>query len=350
MKRARILAVGSVAIGIFLATAIDGTIQASRHFDEPRGLIRGRVRDAARPVNGLKVSVKSATMRREVIINSSGDYEMELPADVYTITATLPEYYPYRRAPFRVRPGTVTIINLNLILIGIDRVHGGGKDLKYEKLSVPNAADQKLDALVAYNDRKEDERYIEYEGIRLYYDALAVHALNLQLDKRDFTFKATGNVHVDDGQQSDVYVRRADIGFLGSNPTIHSTFGAVARISGKGSIDNDNMSFEFVGEKDKTGRITYQDERRGISFSAEFWSFRVIDDDANEVEFTGSVKANILMGKEEVPGRYYPAIGFTVTVQDRGSDDGDTFSIVFHSVTVLKRSGTLSKGNIEVYR
>ncbi len=350
MRREGILASLSGAIAILMSFVVVAMTQGARQTHEPTGIIRGKVMDASRAVQNTKVVVESATVKREVVTDTSGDYEIELPTGVYTITANLSEYYPYRRAPFRVTPGTGTIINLNLILIGIDRVHGGGKDLHYEELSLPNAAEPRLHVLVAYYDRKENERYIEYDGIRLYYDALAVHATKVKLDKRHFTFKATGNAHVDDGQQSDVYVREADISFLGSSPTIQLTFGAIDQVSGKGSIDNNNISFEFGVDKDKAGQLTYQDKRLGISFSAGFWSFGVIDDEANEVEFGGSVKANVLMGKEEVRGRYYPAIDFTVTVRDGTNNSADTFSILFHSVPTVKYSGELSKGTIEVHR
>lgn len=350
MRRWRILTAVSAAMAILLGSAVPAVNQAARSGQQPQGAIRGRVEDASRGVHNVKVLVESATAKHEAVTDTNGDYEIELPAGVYTITATIPEYYPYRRAPFRVRPGTVTTINLDLLLIGIDRVHGGGKGIHYEKLPLPHAADNPLDVLVVYEDRKESERYVEYEGIKLYFDALAVHAVNFQLDKKDFTFKATGNVHVDDGHQSDVYVRQADISFLGGSPQIQLTFGAVDRVSGKGSIDNNNVTFDFEVEKDKAGRLTYQDKQLGISFSAGFYSFGVVDDEANEVQFDGFVKANVLMGKEEVPGRYYAPIDFTVTVKDTGNVDTDAFSIMFHSVPIVKRSGTLSKGTIEVHR
>lgn len=346
MKRGRVLAGISATIAILLPAAVASMSQRSRSAQEPKGVIRGRLMDASRGVQNIKVLVEGATAMREVVTDTGGDYEIELPPGVYTITANLPEYYPYRRAPFRVRPGVLTIVNLNLILIGIDRIHGGGKDLHYEKLLLPLTSDERLSVLIAYYDRKENERFVEYEGIRLYYDALAVHAVNFQLDKRDFTFKATGNVHVDDGQQSDVYVRRADIGFLGTRATTQLTFGAVDRISGSGSIDNDNVSFEFEAEKDKAGRLSYQDKQLGISFSADFYSFGVIDDKANKVEFSGAAR----LGKGEVPGRYYPPTNFTVMVQDSGDPGTNTFSILLHSDPVVKRSGTLSKGVIEVHR
>jgi phage-related holin len=43
-------------------------------------------------------------------------------------------------------------------------------------------------------------------------------------------------------------------------------------------------------------------------------------------------------------------IDFTVTVQNRGDEGADTFSILFHSVPIVKRSGQLSKGTIELHR
>ena len=234
-------------------------------------------------------------------------------------------------------------------MIGADRIHGGGKELHYEALELPNATDEQLTVLVAYYDRKEGDEYIEYEGLKLYYDRIAVHAVNFHFDKRSFRFKATGYVHVDDGRQSNVYVRGADIGFVEGTPMIQLTYGAIDRISGKGLIDNGNISFEFEGEIDKAGRFVYQDKKRGISFTEGFYSFGVINDADNEVEFGGRIRAS-QMGVEIPLGKYDPPIDFTCTVRDRGDVSPDSFTIQFQSVPVVKTAGIITTGKIQIHR
>jgi hypothetical protein len=193
MSLDKTVSVVSVAVALFFGSGVAPGSQASPSHQVSKGLIRGKVTSASGGVSDVKVLVEGAMTKREVVTNQSGDYETELPAGVYTVTATVPEYYPFRRAPFRVRPGTTTTIDLDLLFIGIDRVHGGGKDIHYEKLSLPYTSDEQLDLLIVYYDRKESDRVIEYEGLKVYYYALAVHAIKIQFDKRDFTFKATGN-------------------------------------------------------------------------------------------------------------------------------------------------------------
>lgn len=348
----KIVSILSISVALFSGPGVAPFSQPPLRFEESKGVVKGKVIGAAGEIPDIKVFVESVTAKREVITDKSGNYEIELPTGVYTITATVPEYYPYRRAPFRVRPGTVTIINLDLALIGADRAYGGGTDIHYEKLSLPYTSDEQLDLLVVYEDRKEDDKFIKYNGVELYYDALAVYAVNMQLDKRSFRFKANGNVHVENNQQSRAYVRQADISFAGSTPVIELTFGAIDYISGKGSIEGDKVNFEFRIEKDRTGQFTYEDKKTGISFNTELYSFRVVDDEANKVEFIGAAKIAFSGSDEEMEllNYYTPPVGFSVTVQDNASTGADRFAISINLDRVIKRSGKLSKGYIEIHR
>lgn len=300
----------------------------------------------------VRVLVQSATANRDVTTDKSGNYEIELPSDVYTITATVQGYYPYRRAPFRGLPGTVTVINLNLAYIPHDTGFGDTPKTYYEELALPDTLDSHLDLLVEYENRKEHGEFIEYNGATVYYDALAVSATTVKLNKRDLSFKATGNVHVDDGQRSHVYVRQADIRFAGSNPIVALTFGAVDYIRGKGSIGGDNINFDFRIDKDRAGQFTYEDKKAGISFTSKLYSFRVIDDGANKVEFVGRAQIKFRGGDEDlkVVEDYNIPIQFVVVVQDNRNTGPDTFSISIDLDSVLKRSGSLSKGDIEAHR
>lgn len=320
----------------------------------PKGVVRGRV-IGVNPNAGVpdvRVIVKGATARREVVTDDSGSYQVELPADVYTITTDVAGYYAYRRAPFRVPSGTTAIINLLLSYRLHDTGFGDTPTIHYDKLALPDPSDDRLSLLVEYENRKERRNSIEYDGAKLYYDTLAVSAVHLTLDKKDFKFKASGNVHVDNAQQDQAYVRQANVSFVRGTPIVQLMTGAIDYIRGKGSISGDNINFEFRIEKDRAGQFIYEDAKAGISFTAEVYSFGVIDDGANKVQFVGRAKIRFRRSEEDLKpvADYDIPLQFIVTVQDNGDIAPDTFSISIDLDSVLKRSGKLSKGDIEVHR
>lgn len=321
---------------------------------QPKGLVKGKIIGVHQQsgIPDARIIIRSAKLTREVIADQNGAYQIELPADVYTITTEVPEYHPYRRAPFRVRPGTTAIINVLLSYRLHDTGYGDTPKLYYEELTPPHSADQQIGLLVQYERRNEGSDSIEYDGATLYYDTLTVSAISIVLDKRAFGFKAKGNVHVDNGQESGVYVKQADVSFVQGTFNLEFTLGAVDHISGKGSIDGDRIDFEFKIEKDHAGQFTYDDMKAGIGFSTEVYSFRVLDDAGGVVEIVGRAKIKPRGSKEDLKlvKDYNVPVQFVATVQDGGDLGPDTFSISIDLDSILKRSGKLSKGDIEVHR
>jgi hypothetical protein len=330
-----------IIVSILIATLLNSTelVEPSLSFQAPKGLVKGKViRGFENAFPDVVITFESGGKKTKVVSDRSGNYEIELPEGTYRITAEVQDYYPFRRSAFRVRAAAVTIINLRLTDDIPDTGHGGGTEIHYENLMPPNSSERELDLLVKYSSRKEDANFIEYVNAKLYYDALAVSAINIQLDKKDFKFKATGKVIVDDGQQS-VDVRQADVHFAGSTPIVDLTYGAVDFISGKGSLD-DQVSFEFRIEKDRPGYFKYEDKKNGLSFTGEAISFSVINEALNKVEFDGDVN---IKGLE----RFF--FYFQVTAQDNLDTGADYISIKL-PFDRLNRSGKLSKGDIEVHR
>ena len=348
----RILSIVSITFALSLGSGFALSPKASIH--EPKGFVKGKVTgvniDGGMP--DVRITFQSASVIHEVITDKNGAYSAELPVDVYTITATVAEYYPYRRAPFRVRSGGLTIINVGLAFRVHDTGYSDSPKIYYEKLALPAASDEELDLLVEYENRKDQGDAIEYDRARLYYDAVAISAMNLKLDKKNFRFKAIGNIHIDDGHHSGVYVRQADIHFSRSEPIIEATLGAIDHVSGHGSIDSDTATFEFVIEKDHVGRLSYRDNKLGLSFTSDdIMSFRVVDDEAGRVEFNGSARIKFDRAVEIDPEtNYIVPINFQVTVQDTANAGPDTFSIKIELSHVLTRSGQLSKGEIRTRR
>ena len=346
MTFGRVSAAASILVFLFIGKGAT-TAQQVPFLDAPMGVIKGKVLgvNLAKGMADVKVRIESETLNRNVITDKDGSFEVALPAGVYTVTANVPDYYPYRRAPFRVFPGKATRINLQLFLVSDAWV-----ERYYEKLVPPDATEDQLDLLVEYRKRKEHGNLVEYEGARLYYDALAVSAISIVLDKRDFSFRATGNVRIDKDQQSEIYVKQTDIHFNNGVPDVRMQLGAIDYVSGKGSIEGGNVTFEFSIMKDQTGKFSYEDKELGISLIADIVSFRVVNDDAGEVQFTGT--ASIAPDREAVAGRgqYTLPATFIVTVQDKGGNGIDLFSISVDPWPKLNRSGLLSNGNIRIHR
>jgi hypothetical protein len=195
------------------------------------GTVKGTVMDPqGAAIPGATVIFENRHARQTVVTNDAGAYEIQLPTDTYSISTDLPAYYPFRRATFSVRPGSVTIINiaplLRVLSVGLEVTSSGIREPvtkapapQYDSFWPSNSSETGLDLLVRFSRRRKREDKIEYRGAVASYDALTIYADKIRLDPKKPHFMAEGNVVVEDGNQRHD-TNRAEIEFKAGQPVL----------------------------------------------------------------------------------------------------------------------------------
>jgi hypothetical protein len=308
------------------------------------GQLVGMVMDVTEAaIPGASVVVKGLKAKRQIVSDSSGRYSVALPAGVYEVTTEANGFHRSRRALFRIQGGTQTIIDIRLVPSGIQSDGQSPlSQLGYETFATPNSRGERLELLIEFGTRKEHSGIIEYRGASVTHDDLSVIADRVFLDQASLKVQVEGNVVVKRGERL-VRVRRATLNFRSGDPTINLTTGAILSVSGEGSIQNEQVRFNFSVSAPHFGHLSYVDERSEISFdSLGIHSFGVEDDSRDVVTFRGIGQVNRSF---KVP--------FTVTVRDgKSGDSDDSFLIEFDGVGLQKfnRQGTLLRGNVVARR
>jgi hypothetical protein len=171
----------------------------------------------------IDVIIEGNGIRRELVSRGVGDeYEngglIELPVGTYRVTTRKRNYFDFRRAPFQVRPGTVTRINIfTLLYVRRQSLMSNGNDRyelapkpAYDVYRIPQSPGHAISMLVRYDKKYKSGNNVDYgggaasavdRGVMVSYDALAVYADKLRFDRKNFTLTAQGNVIVEDGTQ-----------------------------------------------------------------------------------------------------------------------------------------------------
>lgn len=308
------------------------------------GSVRGSVRNIDWAViQGAALLVQGERNTRRTFTNDRGEYEIELPEGVYTITATSSGFLSGRRAAFLLRRGSDVTINLILWPAGAtSHVAAVATKREFESFSGPGAANPLLDLLVEFSSRRETGNAVEYYAALATFDVLTIKADRIVLNKQFWLLLAEGNVDVDNGGH---YSRpsRATVNFNRKVPDLSLTKGAIDSVSGEGGIKSGKVNFRFTINSVGSGQLYYEDKNEGISCEpVETHAFRVDDDDNGIVTFEGTCRIN---GIVPVP--------FTVTVQETKtpSEQGSFQIRIFGSSTdEYDRNGKLSRGSIQLHR
>jgi hypothetical protein len=167
----------------------------------------------------IDVTIEGNGITRKLWPRGSGDEYangglVELPVGVYRVTTRNGNYYGFRRAPFRVRAGTVTNINISpLLRVRAQMLMGDGSDRyqlapkpSYDVYTLPHGSDKAVSMVVRYDQKRKIAGSINYEGgaladgkVMVSYDALAIYATTVRLDAKTFTLIASGDVTLEDG-------------------------------------------------------------------------------------------------------------------------------------------------------
>ena len=202
---------------------------------EDKGKLRGRalvyiLPDMPVPLEGV-ITITGRSFRQEVKTNREGRFEVEVPAGTYRITGEFQGYYPYRRAPFRLRRGEELEINIypvwRIRAIGLTVTERGVEDKpiiyapapRYDVVRMRSVKKEPWELWIQYEEKKRRGREIEYDSAELSYDRLTVSAVSLRYDPRRFRFLAVGYVMVEDGKQT-VRAERAELIFKAGEPIV----------------------------------------------------------------------------------------------------------------------------------
>lgn len=232
-SRVAICIVASAAITI----SVHATPRARALFQkiQATGKIKGLVLDPNEArIPGCAILILGEHVTRRLSSNEFGEYESEVPAGTYRITADLPNYFPFRRAPVRVHPGTVVTINITpaqrILSVGLEVTERGVQEPvtmapppQYELFSLASTTRDGLEVLVQYQRKSQRVDAIEYTKALISFDSITIYAEIVHLDKNISRISASGRVIVDNGHQR-VRANRAEVDLRTRSATINLRF------------------------------------------------------------------------------------------------------------------------------
>jgi hypothetical protein len=196
----------------------DAVAQSSFTSTQAKGRISGQVIDLrGDPVASVSIIFSGEEASIKAVADEQGKYEIEIPAGVYRVSATISGFSEFRRAPFKVQPGTAKMLNIVpafggftciLDMTGRDRdpdKEGIGPP-QYEKLSLTQSTVSE-ELAVRFQLKREQSGVSEYRGglinptVMVSYDLIAIYAEKVRVDKNRGIVEAEGRVTVEDGQQ-----------------------------------------------------------------------------------------------------------------------------------------------------
>jgi len=176
-------------------------------------------------VPNCEVIFRSSSNPKKIVSSEDGHFELELPAGIYNATAncaTPPntsEYHAAVRSDFEVKPGSSALVNLMTLVKrtrrnkshdGQDQPEYKSDDLKSEVLELKTASRQSRKILVRFFRRASSKTLAEYQGRRDYrqdapasvsFDAIAIYADSITIEKPAMHVQAAGHVVIEDGKQ-----------------------------------------------------------------------------------------------------------------------------------------------------
>ncbi len=251
------------------------------------------------------------------------------------MTADVPGFHSFERAPFILMPTTDTTINLTMWPSGTPS-HTTSIPPKIFYKRIPTRMPPG-ELVIQFRQERKGENEIAFNPVVITCDRLTFKAdKGLFYDKQN-RIELEGNVIVEDGN---VTTRFGRLGLdLSQEPIgIRPTRGYITDISGEGSIEEGEIYFNFNVAVPRSGHLTYRDNKRGLELvSSTIHNLRTVDDRKNLITFSGLGRLNDSAHTQ-----------FTVTTQHNESGtEPDSFSIEFGN---YYRSGSLTQGRIRINR
>jgi len=171
----------------------------------------------------IDVVVEGEQIKRNLeTVGIGEEYEngglIELPVGVYHVTSRNGNYYPFRRAAFRVEAGKTLHINvfppIRVLMQALIVDERGARDeydfappLKYDTFNIPSSAEPLLDLLIRYEKKREHKAATEYTGSRLdggvmvSYNNIAIYANKVRFNQKEMKLEAIGKIVFEDGRR-----------------------------------------------------------------------------------------------------------------------------------------------------
>jgi hypothetical protein len=190
-------------------------------------------------VPGVRLVFTAGDVKREVVTDQQGRYEIGLPEGVYQLSGGLAGFCKINRSNLSIRTNTETLINVRLIVCGIAdgaEVDKNGKvireiewlltPLKTESLTFKTDRGSERQVLVEFASRTDSDQITVYKGTvegrnnisaSIVYGTMAIYADSLVMDKNDLSLRASGNVVVENGRmrlratEASLNLRAADL-------------------------------------------------------------------------------------------------------------------------------------------
>jgi Carboxypeptidase regulatory-like domain len=129
--------IAALVLVLLTSLALSAQTVSQQTKSEPQGKLSGLILDVGDArVPRAKIVVEREGFRREAIAADDGSYEIELPVNSYTLTATGYGSQPTREAGVQIRADTVTSLNLVVKWYALEEF-GGVEELSTET-AVPN--------------------------------------------------------------------------------------------------------------------------------------------------------------------------------------------------------------------
>ena len=204
---------GVILITLVVAVSIVSGLSPAPSSGQSTGKVKGTVLDfngAAIVTPKPTIVVKGRDQTRELHPDENGDYEVELPAGIYSISAEITGFFPFRRAAFRVQPDVTTMINIvptprylvRGTTVGEKAVDIASPRPRYDSFSPPKTHRGSPDLLIQFIKKRARNKTVFYEGAVVSYDTLTIYADKLRFNKKMLQLEASGiHVIVEDGKQ-----------------------------------------------------------------------------------------------------------------------------------------------------
>lgn len=190
----------------------------------------GQVKGVVTDIQGAripesKVVFEDAIGKLQTKGNEAGEYSMDLPIGVYSVTVSSPWFCNFRRFAFQVKPNAQTTLNAALRAFG---THVGcGNTESFEMVKADTGEPTFI--RIQYGERKVDKEKIEYkrvsdgdfgdEELVVLYDGITIRAEKIWLNKSSKYLEAEGDVVIEQGRQV-IKVKRAEFDYNAKNPIV----------------------------------------------------------------------------------------------------------------------------------
>ena len=298
--------------------------------------LTGKVQDLNQAaIPKVSVCITGANGIWKVVSDMSGVYSIDLPNGTYTITTSVSGFQRLVRAPFTLLPQTEAIINLTLWASeGASHSSFRPPQFQYERVPLQMASSELLIQFTSANRLGETTNY---GLVIITADQLTLRADQAVFDRVKSSITLEGNVTIEDGKTTRG-AHHARVDLTRDGIVVKVIKGSIVGVRGQGSIDKNNIDFDFNITADKTGYFKYRDKKEGIELvSTEIDSLSTVNHGQNLLKFSGLGAVNGM-----------PAVRFTVVVgHDESGATADRLSIKFIGYT---RADALTQGKISVTR